>query len=122
MYAFYRDVYRGTAISEEDWPALEARARAQLERYKRTYRVRGSAAAEQNAVCAMAEAMDYFTAAQNGLGGLRYASVGSVSVSGKGIYTQVDISPAAQERELYRCAGLYLDICRGTGPGAPMQN
>jgi hypothetical protein len=61
----------------------------------------------------MAETQGWFDAAQNGSGGLRYASVGTVSVSGKGVYGSVDISPAAQERELYRCACRYLDIQRG---------
>ena len=67
------------------------------------------------ALCAMAEAIGYFDAAQNGQGGLRYASVGTVSVSGKGIYSQVDISAAAQEKELYRTASRYLQIYRGIG-------
>lgn len=112
-YGFYARQYRGTAISETDWPFLSARAAEQLARYKRDYAVTGSEEAENKAVCAMAEAMQYFTAAQNGEGGLRYASVGNVSVSGKGIYSQVDISPAAQARELYRCACQYLTIYRG---------
>ena len=115
MYGFYRDTFRGTAISETDWPALEARARDQLARYKRAYRVTGEESAENMAICAMAEALDYFAAAQNGQGGLRYASVGSVSVSGKGIYSQVDISARAQAQELYRCASTYLDISRAVG-------
>ena len=112
MYGFYRDTFRGTAISETEWPALEARARGQLGRYKRDFQVTGDEVAEKMAICAMAEAIDYFAAAQNGQGGLRYASVGSVSLSGKGIYSQVDISADAQERELYRCARQYLTICR----------
>lgn len=118
MYQFYRERYGGTAIAEGDFPELWRRAQDQLNCYKRAYRVSGDPEAEQMALCAMAEVMDYFLAAQNGQGGLRYASVGTVSVSGKGIYTQVDISPKAQALELYRTASRYLTIsraCRGGG-------
>ena len=113
MYEFYKNIYRGDALGEAEFPQLISRAQEQLQRYKRAYRVTGSEEAENFALCAMAEAMGYFDAAQNGQGGLRYASVGTVSVSGKGIYSQVDISPESRERELYRCAALYLDIYRG---------
>ena len=113
MYDFYRNVYKGDVLGEEEFPQLTSRAREQLARYKRVYRVTGSEEAEKYAACAMAEAIGYFDTAQNGQGGLRYASVGTVSVSGKGIYSQVDISPEAREKELYRCAALYLDIYRG---------
>ena len=65
------------------------------------------------ALCALAETMSYFDAAQNGKGALRYASVGSVSISGKGIYNMLDISPGAQEKEMYRVAERYLEIYRG---------
>ena len=113
MYDFYKEHYKGDSLGEAEFPQLIGRARDQLQRYKRCYRVTGSEEAEKFAICAMAEAIGYFEAAQNGQGGLRYASVGTVSVSGKGIYSQVDISPEARERELYRCAALYLDIYRG---------
>ena len=98
----------------EEAAFLEAAARAEdvLRGYERAYRVTGSPEDRARAVCAMAEVIAYFDAAQNGQGGLRYAKVGSVSVSGKGIYSQVDISASAQEKELYRTAGRYLDICR----------
>ena len=113
MYDFYKEHYKGDSLGEGEFPRLAARAMEQLARYKRCYRVTGSEEAEKFAICAMAEAIGYFDAAQNGQGGLRYASVGTVSVSGKGIYSQVDISPEARELELYRCAALYLDIYRG---------
>ena len=113
-YAFYEDVYLGAAIPEKAFPGMAQRARETLQRFQRIYRV--SIPGEDSlkmAICAMAEAIAYFDAAQNGEGGLRYAKVGSVSVSGKGIYSQVDISAAAQEKELYRTASRYLDIYRG---------
>ena len=114
-YEFYVNQYGGSAIDEGQWPELSRRASEKLAQYKRRYRVTGGETQERMAVCAMAEAMAYFSAAQNGQGGLRYASVGSVSVSGKGIYSQVDISPEAQERELYRIVGQYLTVYRGVG-------
>ena len=114
MYDFYLNTYHGTAISGAEFPELIARAEDKLASYERAYHVSGEETMRKMALCAMAEAIGYFDAAQNGQGGLRYASVGTVSVSGKGIYSQVDISPAAQEKELYRAASLYLTIYRGT--------
>ena len=111
-YGFYKEKFCGNSIGEDEFPALEARAREQLERYKRIYTVKApNEDAEAMAVCAMAEAMAYFTAAQNGEM-VASTSVGSVSVS----YIQsanVDLSPRGQARELYRCAEMYLDIYRG---------
>ena len=114
-YGFYVNQYKGTAISETDWPVLCARAEDSLRELERVCRVSGGEEARCMALCAMAEVLSYFTAAQNGKGALRYASVGSVSVSGKGIYAQVDISPEAERRELRRAAGRYLTICRAAG-------
>ena len=112
-FDFYKGAYHGGSISETDWHSYAARAEAQLNRYKRMYTVTGSAEAESMAVCAMADAMAYFTAAQNGAGPVASASVGSVSVSYAG--STVDVSAKAQAQELYRCAALYLDIYRGVG-------
>jgi len=114
MYDFYKNTYCGTALSEEEFPELLKRAEDKLAFYERSYRVTGEETMRAMALCAMAETISYFDAAQNGQGGLRYASVGTVSVSGKGIYSQVDISPKAQETALYRAASLYLTIYRGT--------
>lgn len=119
-YAFYKNTYRGASIPEEDFPTFAARAQDQLNRYKRIYTVK---APEENseamAVCAMADALAYITAAQNGAAGsIASASIGSVSVSYGGAYAAsaaVDLSPKGQEKELYRCARLYLNIYRGVG-------
>lgn len=70
---------------------------------------------EAMAVCAMADALAYFFAAQNGMGAVASASIGSVSVSYGNAVNSVDLSPKAQGRELYRCARQYLDIYRGVG-------
>ncbi len=110
-FTFYTDIYRGSAIPVEDWAGYEARAAARLARYKRVYTVTApNENAEAMAVCAMAEALQGFDLIANGV---RSASVGSVSVSYGS--SAVDISPKAQAKELYRCACLYLDICRGVG-------
>lgn len=114
-YEFYASVYMGDSIPENEFPRLAKRAGEQLSRYKRIYTV---TAPEQNsedmAICAMADALAYYEAAQSGTGGpVSAASIGSVSVSYSGSANAVDTSQAAQERELYRCAKLYLDIYRG---------
>lgn len=113
-YRFYIQDYLGSAISEDDFPRLYKRAGEVLARYKRIYTVtEPEPGAEKMAVCAMADALSGFEAVQNGENGaVHSASIGSVSVS-YGSPAAVDISPKGQARELYRCAGLYLDIYRG---------
>lgn len=117
-FEFYTDTYKGGVISKEDWPRYEARAAAQLARYKRIYTVttpEDSSDAESMAICAMAEALQGFDLIANGEGGaIQSASIGSVSTSYGSTGAQtVDLSPAGQSRELYRIACLYLDIYRG---------
>ena len=115
MYDFYENVYCGNGLEPDEFPEYWARAGEKLDYYCRRYRVSGDETMFSMARCAMADVMAYYDAARNGQGGLRYASVGTVSVSGKGIYSQVDVSPAAEERDLYRTAATYLDICRAVG-------
>lgn len=115
-FQFYTDTYRGVSIPAGDWAVFSQRAASQLARYKRIYTVIAPEEhSEAMAVCAMADALAYFAAAQNGTGGaVSSASIGSVSVSYSGS-SAVDLSPKGQAKELYRCAGLYLDIYRGVG-------
>ena len=113
MWDFYRDHYGGTALEVGEFPGFLARAEDQMAMYERMYRIYGDGEARRMALCALAEAIAYFEAAQNGQGGLRYASVGTVSVSGKGIYSQMDISPVAREQELLRCVKRYMTLYRG---------
>ena len=116
-FEFYKDTYHGGSISETEWATFESRASEQLARYKRVYSVTvpdGSEDAESMAVCAMADAVAYFTAAANGNGQVTSASIGSVS-TGYSASSGVDISEKGQAKELYRCASLYLDIYRGGG-------
>lgn len=116
-YLFYTAEYGGDGIpDEETFDRLAKRAAAQLARYRRIYTVTAPEGdSERMAICAMADALYYFECAQNGTGGpVSSASIGSVSVS-YDASGSVDVSPAAQARELYRAASLYLDIYRGCG-------
>ena len=112
-YDFYVNAYRGSSITDQEWPALSARAQEQLNHYKRIYTV---VAPEENseamAVCAIAEVIASIAAAQSGAGAVTSASIGSVSVSYGGVST-LDLSPKGQARELYNAARRYLDIYRG---------
>lgn len=115
-FDFYLNDYHGGSITSEEWPAYERRAADQLGRYQRIYTVTAPGPdSEAMAVCAMAEALYSFDLLANGEGGpVQSASIGSVSASYGGTAAQtMDISPKGQARELYRCAGLYLDIYRG---------
>lgn len=115
-YDFYISKYCGCSISTAEWDLFARRAQEQLNRYKRVYTVTApEETSEAMAVCAMADALAYFTAAQNGAGAVSSASIGSVSVSYGGVQDAVDLSPKGQARELYRCACQYLDIYRGVG-------
>lgn len=119
-HEFYKSNYHGGSISSEDWPTFEARAAAQLAQYKRIYTVtapENEPNAESMAICAMADALAFFTAALNGTGGpVSSASIGSVSTSYAGASGgAVDLSAKGQAQELYRCACQYLDIYRGVG-------
>lgn len=113
-YDFYTNTYGGSSLSYAEWELFGKRAAEKLAYYKRIYSVTAlDDSAEGMAVCAMADALAYFTAAQNGeSGAVSSASIGSVSVSYQG-KEAVDLSPRGQERELLRCARLYLDIYRG---------
>lgn len=113
-YPFYVDRYcGGGAIPFEEFARIAARAQAQLDRYKRIYTVTApDADSEGMAVCAMADALYYYETAQSGEL-VTSASIGSVSSNRQA--PQIDLSPKAQSAELYRCACLYLDICRGCG-------
>ena len=113
-YEFYTNTFHGSAVTAAAWPALEREASAKLSQYKRKYTVTAPEKdAEDMAVCAMAETLDYFEAALNGTGTVQSASIGSVSVSYGNAVSALDPSPKGREKELYRCACLYLQIYRG---------
>lgn len=114
-YKFYTDTYHGDSIPDTDFIRLAQRATEKLTQYKRNFTVTPlttdpNDTGEDMAVCAMADALYYYEAAANG-GITKSSSVGSVSSTQQ--VDNVDISPAAQTKELFRCASLYLDIYRG---------
>lgn len=114
-FDFYREIYGGNSVPESEFTAYARDAAAILERYKRIYTVTTTGEnSEQMALCAMADALYFFSCASNGELGAASVSVGSVS-SSRAQGAQPDLSPAAQSRELYRCACLYLEIYRGGG-------
>lgn len=110
-YVFYQEEYHGSGIPEADFPAFAARAAEKLAQYKRVWRVGGTQRDEAMAQCAMADALCYFDRAANG-GIAQSVSVGSVST---GFAAPQNLTPAAQEMELLRCARMYLPIYRGVG-------
>ena len=119
-YEFYTSRYNGGSIPYDNWHEYSTRAEAILYRYKRIYIVnvpQEEPDGEKLAVCAMADALRNFDLIANGEGGtVQSASIGSVSSSfGTSGADAVDVSPAGQAKELYRCASLYLDIYRGVG-------
>lgn len=115
-YEFYIGTYRGSSVSQDNWPTLERDASAKLLQYKNKYTVTGlDENSESMAVCAMAETMDYFEMLENGNVAVQSASVGSVSVNYDNSAKSVDISAKSREKELYRAASLYLNIYRGVG-------
>ena len=99
-YGFYTQIYLGTAIPEKAFPAFLGKAKAYLDRYKRSYRVQGGENAEGLALCAMAETLYRF----DGREGLKSMNLGGV---------QVHYDDSALRREVYRAACIYLDIYRG---------
>ena len=106
-YEFYLDIYLGNAIPQKQFAEFTLRAREELERLQRIYRV--SIPGEDSlrmAICAMAESL--YTAAKR-QGGVTAASVGDVSVR----YESADCAQKSLRKELYRKAATYLDISRG---------
>lgn len=110
-YEFYTGTYLGGSIPQADFPRMALRASEKLTEYKRLFTVTDIGANSENmAICAMADALYYYETAANG-GIVTSSSVGSVSSSQQA--GTIDTSAAAQSKELFRCASLYLDIYRG---------
>ena len=117
-FLYYQTTYMGTIQDETEFLRCAARARDQLARYRRIYTVTApNEDAEKMAICAMADAVAWYEGARDGTGGpVASVSVGSVSETySGGSGGSLDFSQAAQDREMYRRACLYLDIYRGVG-------
>lgn len=103
-YDFYVNTYLGSAIPGSAFPAAAARAAAVLEGYERRWQVDCPGPdSRAMAMCAMAEVLYSYGSSRF----VESASVGSVSVR----YGSPNTGHL--ERELYRKAGIYLDIRRG---------
>ena len=103
-YEFYVNQYLGSAIPETGFSGVAAQAQRYLDKLKRVYRLESSGeAAENMAVCAMAESL---WSRRNQ--GVASANVGNVSV-------RYHTDKSALTRELYEKASIYLDIFRGVG-------
>ena len=101
-YDFYVHTYLGSTVPEKAFPGCAARAEAVLAGYERCCKVNCPGPdSRAMAVCAMAEAV-YEQAKSEGLSA---ATAGSVTVRYR--------SDRSLSRELYRRAGIYLDILRG---------
>jgi len=108
-FAFYTDIYLGSAIPEKAFPGTVLQAWAVLERFQRIYRVEvpGEDSLKM-AICAMAESL---YAASKRRGGVTAATAGEVSVR----YETGSQADRQLQRELYEKASIYLDIYRGVG-------
>ena len=108
-FAFYRDVYLGSAIPEKAFREMAHRAREILDRFCRIYQVNAEGEdSRKMAVCAMAESL--YTHSKH-RGGITAVSVGEVSVRYEGSLQ----SDRMLGRELYEKASIYLDFYRGVG-------
>ena len=108
-FAFYTDVYLGSLIPAQAFPEAAMRAKEELERIRRSFRVvcPGEDSLRM-AICAMAETLYAHSKRRGGVTG---ATVGEVSVR----YDQGRAAAQSLTRELYRKASIYLDISRGVG-------
>jgi len=106
-FAFYTDIYLGSAIPEKAFPGMAQRARESLDRLQRIYQVTVPGEdSRKMAICAMAESI---YAASKRRGGVTSASVGEVSVH----YESGERAEKQLQRELYEKASIYLEISRG---------
>lgn len=101
-YDFYRDVYLGSALSEEAFPQAAARAEAWMRKLERSCQVTPVGEdSRELAVCAVAETLARFGRHQN----VAQTTVGGVSVRYE--------SDRKLQRQLLQNAAVFLDIRRG---------
>ena len=106
-YEFYKDSYLGSAIPENAFSGVAARAEAALAYFKRIYQVSSEGeTTEQLALCAMAEAIYAQRGRKSGIASERVGRVSVRYYSGSRVSREL-------ERELYRRASIYLEIYRG---------
>lgn len=99
-YDFYQNTYLGSQLSQTVFEKTVARAEAYIAKLERTCQVTsGCPDGRALAVCAVAEEL----AKQEGRKDISSASVGDVSIRYRD----------GGQKDLYRCACLYLDVRRG---------
>ena len=104
-YGFYRDVYRGTAISQTAFAGLIARAEGWLRQLEDSCRVEQyGLESRKMAVCAAAEVLYH----HGGKRGVAETSVGGVTVR----YEQGGVP---LQRLMLDAVSGYLDVYRGVG-------
>ena len=102
-YQFYKDVYLGDLIREENFPQMLRRAEEWLEKIERCCRVVPYGPSSRNmALCSVAETMAAWYKKRD----VEQASVGEVTVR----YQKNDIP---LQRQLLQNASGYLEIYRG---------
>ena len=102
-YEYYVNCYLGSRIPQREFSGYARRAAAYLERLCRIYRVEGGQDARAMAQCAMAEELHRRASRQGML---------STSIGGVQVRYQQD-SQGSLLAQMYRSAGIYLDIYRG---------
>lgn len=111
-YAFYRDKYLGEDIPEDAFPRYAKRAQAKLARFKQMFLVTprpGVPDAEENALCAVADALYDFAQedARRGLA-VTASAVGSVSESYAAPEALSATTLYLRERHCYELASDFL--------------
>lgn len=115
-YTFYRDIYLGEDIPEEQFPRFAQRAAQLLAHWRSVFRVTprpGIEDAEEHALCAVADAM-YEFAQEDEARGLSKVSVGSVSETYVAPAELCATTLSLREAHYRREAGYYLTLGRWT--------
>lgn len=122
-HTFYKEVYGGSVIAEDEWVGYVAKSAAYLTRLDELNKVTPYGDDEEKswsmAMCAVAEEYHNFDVAANmssseSCAPVSSASIGSVSVSyDRSFGGAVDLTPTGQEHALHRAATQYLHVYAG---------
>ena len=110
-YNFYKIVFKGNSIAEQDFSEAINRAYDEYKSYERLYTIFGSDCDVKKAICAMAEVKDNAVKALND-GVVASTSIGSTSVTYARPSAEM-YSEAQQKKDMYREASKYVQFYRG---------